>query len=234
MAQSFKIKFTDKQTGKDIIFEGEFPDEEWERLLDFSSLVDKLIKSKILGEGISVNLRINYSISSGIRYENKLPDDDDVATLLHRMRPFILQKERTSFYSICSILSRRLSHSHFRAVIERQRAEFSGKHFQGLVDISANGVTLNSDEILNKWLNGYEYHHDLEKQGEIEALHQLFPLESSRAIFINMIMDKAKAVSEIDRIIQGFKKRGGIELQFRTYKKENPNREEPLTRRQTV
>jgi hypothetical protein len=140
--------------------------------------------------------------------DSQLPPDDDLAAFLHRMRPFLLQKESTSFITICKILDWRLEDVILRAVVERQRCLYSGKEFQSEVRITSNATLLNDDKIVLKWLNAYEFHRDKSNRAELDALHQIIPLQHMRAIFISTLMDMGKAVLEITHLI-GAMKRGG-------------------------
>jgi hypothetical protein len=67
--------------------------------------------------------------------------------------------------------------------------------------IASDETVLHSEDILMKWLNAYEYHRDRSKRAELDALHQVLPLEGSRAMFIYMMVDKLVAINEIGRFI---------------------------------
>ncbi|HJT32086.1 MAG TPA: hypothetical protein VJ783_08580 [Pirellulales bacterium] len=72
--------------------------------------------------------------------------------------------------------------------------EFTGKAFRDEVKIDLNGSVLNTDDMMNKWLNGYEYHH---AQQALEVFKAVLPEEWQRGIFINMMIDKVKQVAKI-------------------------------------
>ena len=114
-----------------------------------------------------------------------------------------------------------MPHDDLRAIIERQHAEFSGKDFQKSITIRSKEVLLNADDTVMKWLNAFEYHRDTDKQAELEALHQLLPIESSRALFVSMMIDKAKAVLQIASLIRAIEKGKGTKLTLTAYSRDN-------------
>lgn len=214
MSKPFKVTFHVRESGEEVTVASEFEDSEWELLIRFTEYAEQLAALNI---DLSVNYTIRWDKDQGLSYQCKLPPESAIAAFLHRMRPFVLQNEDTSFYRICNILKRRMPHDNLRAVIERQHAEFSGRHFQTMITIDSNGVVLNADDTVTKWLNAFEYHRDADKRAELEALHKLLPLESSRALFLSMILDKAGAVCQIARIIHAIKKGEGTSLTVIAY-----------------
>jgi len=215
MPQPFDIQFTDPSTGNVIQVKGEITDGDWEKLLRFKEYAEQLLELRAIKDGMQVKCNFKTDAKGGIDTTCEFPPDDDIAAFLHRMRPFILQKEPTSFFKVSRILHDYFDHPLIRKIIKKNSDLFSGKDFQSQIQIKINDVLINSDTILTKWLNAFEYHRDTEKQRELEELHKLIPLEYSKAIFISMIIDKAKAVLEINRMIKGLEHRSGIEMKHR-------------------
>jgi len=58
-------------------------------------------------------------------------------------------------------------------------------------------VVIDCEATLQQWLNAYEYHKNGNKRREVERLHQLLPLEASRAIFVTMLYDKVDAIHHL-------------------------------------
>ena len=64
--------------------------------------------------------------------------------------------------------------------------------------VVSHGTLINSTETLDLWLNAYDYHRDDEKRVEFEALHDgNLPIEYSRALFIHILLDRARAVVDL-------------------------------------
>jgi hypothetical protein len=71
---------------------------------------------------------------------------------------------------------------------------------------------VNSSETLTLWLNAYEYHRDEDKRAAFESLHDgILPVaEHSRAVFVGMMLDRARAVIEIGNAIFALKRNAAI------------------------
>jgi len=104
---------------------------------------------------------------------------------------------------VSKLLSYRWNHPVLRDIIRRSRDLFSGKSFQSQIQIRENDVLINAEATLTKWLNAFEYHRDIEKRKELEVLHKLTPLDSSKALFIDMMLDKAQAVLRLHKMLRG-------------------------------
>lgn len=215
LARHFNVTFIDKSSRDKVCLKGEFDDAEWSRLLSFAECADELKRLRAVQEGLNVKYSIHWNEQTGLHHKCLLPPDDVIAALLHRLRPFVLQDEPTYFFRVCKIITKRLNHHKFRAAIKHIQDLFSGKDFQSLIVIRSNEVVLNSDAALMKWLNAFEYHRDTKKREELESLHWLLPLESSRALFVSMMIDKAKAALKVAEIIRAFEKRQGTTVSVR-------------------
>lgn len=103
-------------------------------------------------------------------------------------------------------------------MVDEQRDVFGGNRTQLTFKISSNDVILNSEKVLYDWLNSYEYHRDKEKRKFIDSLHEIFPLEGSKVLFIGLLSDKTKAIYNIAvlvRVVVGKQKtfEGQVRLQ---------------------
>jgi hypothetical protein len=118
------------------------------------------------------------------------------------MRPFVLEREKTFFLRVRNILAQRLHHPAFRAYLDRQKEIFDGRRCQAM-RLVVQGRLINSTQTLDLWLNGYEYHRDDEKRAVFESLHHddLLPVEYSRALFMQIMLDRARAVVDIGNAI---------------------------------
>jgi hypothetical protein len=65
--------------------------------------------------------------------------------------------------------------------------------------VISNGTLINSTETLDLWLNAFEYHRDDKKRAKFEALHDddTLPVNYSRALFVHIMLDRARVVIEI-------------------------------------
>ena len=132
----------------------------------------------------------------------KLPHWDDVIVFLHKLRPFVLQNEATNFYRVNNILAKTIEQPFLRSFIAEQRRIYSGQRMQEMVRISSNDVVLNSEKVLFDWLNAYEYHRDKDKKAFIDELHQMFPLDATKAILLHLLSEKARAIYNLTGFIR--------------------------------
>lgn len=183
------------------LFCATFEDEEWDALLRFVEYVKELQAIELMREGGPGKLNIRWTEETGFSYSAELPAEDKILALLHRLRPFVLNDEQTNFHRVCNHIARRIEDENLRHFIKSIRAIYSGKRMQSMIIIKSNETLINSEETLMKWLNAHEYHKDRNKQAELESLHQILPLETSRAIFLMMLYDKARAIFIIANMI---------------------------------
>lgn len=219
MSKLFDVKFRHGVTSKELSISGEIPDEDWDRLITYADEVVQLENARPLQQDIRARITFKWDARTRkLCYEGTLPDDDDVAAILHRLRPFVLQNESANFYRTANILSRYLDHADARAMIKTQHDLYSGKDFQQQLKIDWKSQSLqavvNSDETLTKWLNAYEYHRDRPKQQEIEEFHKLLPHGAPRAIFISMLLDKIKAIINVAIIIRTLERSDAVPLVY--------------------
>ena len=201
MARTIDIAIIDKKSGTKDNLSISIADDEWSTLLEFKKYIDQLNESDAMKGGLKVNYGFKYKAGESLRLESTQPSDDVVAVLLHRLRPVILQKEKTYFHKVCNILSKNINHSKFHEITKGLRELFSGINFQKQIVIKTNNVTMNSDEVLMKWLNAHEYHRDEDKKKFIEELHRRLPFENTKAIYLSMIIDKINSTLYLSHII---------------------------------
>jgi len=192
--KKFALHLTDQATGESEKVIGEFPDEEVVILEGFLENLQRLEESRLVKEGIPGGLKLHIDRDKGFVYEVELPDEDLILAFLHRLRRFILNEENSSYNRVTGIIAKRLSNDRIRSLIKNQRKVYDGRQFQSGILIQSNGVTVNSEKMLFDWLNSFEYHDDTTKREEIEKLHQLMPLEVSRAVFLMLLTEKVKAI----------------------------------------
>jgi hypothetical protein len=176
---------------------------QWQTLERFAAYAHELTQCRVLSTDWGP---FRFSVSGnedGVMFEpTSMPDADDFRALLLLMRPFVLQDEQTSFFKVRNILERRLSdHPALRAYLDRQKAIFDGQRCQAMKLVSGDTV-INSRQTLELWLNAFQYHRDEKKRAMFEALHgDVLPVELTRALMIEIMLDQARAVVVIGNAI---------------------------------
>lgn len=192
--QTITISLTDPETGATEDAIADLEDSEISLLKDYLSNTDKLLSLSIVKDGIPTNLGGIFTQGKEPSFEVKLPEEEKILSLLHRLRMFILNDQTASYNKITGIISRKFNNSYVRAIIKKHRKVYDGLSFQGSMQLRVNGKIINSEEVLFLWLNSFEYHDDKIKKEEIEKLHQLLPLDVSKALFLVILSEKVKAI----------------------------------------
>ena len=202
MAYEYQLTLTVKETGETVSLSGRFQENEWNLLSDFLEYADDLLSTRFVRSGMRASLNIKWSRESGMVVYTQLPDWDDVIVFLHKFRPIGLQSESTNFYRICNLLAKRLAHPYFRSILDEQRKMYSGQRMQSVTQVRINDVLLNSEKFLNNWLNAFEYHRDKDKKKFIESLHEIFPLDASKVLLLQLLADKTQAIYNIAILVR--------------------------------
>jgi hypothetical protein len=203
-----KVSFTVRQSSSNhsVCVKAEFADDEIECFKAYCSYVDDLLQIELVRAGIPCELNLNYKEGEGVTLSAKLPHDEEIMALLHRLRPLILNDEHASFNRVCGILGRRMEEPLVRGALKRQRQIYDGRRMREQLIVTSSVDTaeaiINSEETLFKWLNAFEYHRDQSKKAEIEQFHQLVPLDYSKAIFLMLISDKVRAISNVGGLVE--------------------------------
>jgi hypothetical protein len=200
MARQLQIS-VDGDGGVSLDMPATLEDEEVALLDLYLENLERLMALKVAREGVPCSFEINVRDSRVHSIRSEIPPDDEVATLLHRLRPFILANEAASYVNVTALLARRFNYSYLRQVLKQQRRLFDGRNNQDLMKITSNGTVINSEQTLFDWLNGYEYHGDRKKRDKIESLHRLMPLEHSIPILMGLLGDKVQAIRQLAGLI---------------------------------
>jgi hypothetical protein len=185
----------------DVIASGAFADQEYKVLELYFMQSVELTESKPLKEGLPCNISVEYDAKKGLKVISKLPSKDDLSILLHRLRPFILQKEPASFIKVSSILSKYIADSRFRHFMRHQRELYNGSQAQRIFRVVSDSVIVNSENILYDWLNSHEYHRDPDKRAAIDGLFKRMPGELMQGLLVSMLVDKTRAVCNIASMV---------------------------------
>lgn len=195
-------KVTIRETGEthQVVFS--FPEEEVALLSEFLEEAGSIAEIPVIRAGLDSSLHIAWSKEEGVRIDLSLPPLADLAAVLHKLRPFILKKEPFSFEQICGILGRRIESPFVRKLLKQEREIFSGKRMQTQVQLTSQDIVINSEATLMTWLNSHEYHRDREKAADLDRLHQIFPLEVSKSLFVMLLRHKVDAILGLAELVK--------------------------------
>ncbi|ACN18065.1 hypothetical protein HRM2_p00710 (plasmid) [Desulforapulum autotrophicum HRM2] len=196
MAHNVRLKSNDPNSGEASEISIAFTEDEMGKLQLYLNSVIELHTTRFVKNGSGVNLNFKWDKDVGITWSVKMPHDDDLFGFLHRLRPLILEKEPYNFQKIRKMIERKLKNS-IPPILPFLLDLFSGKLMQRQKVMKSNDQIINSEKMLFTWLNAHEYHRDQDKQEFLEELHKIMPLEWSRGVFVNLLIDKAKAIFQL-------------------------------------
>jgi hypothetical protein len=205
VAHRYELKLVVKETAEDISVLGEFEDSEFVVLDDFVKYSEDLLSTMFIQKGDAGELTIKWDqlVEPGsMTVTTRLPDWDDVMAFLHRLRPFVLQDEPTSFFRIHNLLVKNFGHPRLTEIVGQYHFLYSGKRQRLGLQFRSNDVLINSEKMLLDWLNSHEYHKNREKKNFIAELHRVMPLDASKVLFLRLLIDKAQAVFALAALIR--------------------------------
>jgi hypothetical protein len=195
----------------------ELPSGDEEILRNFLGEYDRLAASSPLQKDIPCGLNFNLTRETGLVLTPTIPSVDDLAILLHRLRPFLLQQEPYSFHKTSAALGRHLGHPGFRALLAYMHRLWKCEGANAQMPVRLNNQEINSEEVLLQWLNSTEYHRDRAKGAAIERLRQQVPGELFDFVIVSLTLEKLRAViacAKLASVMVGHLR----ELSFETYR----------------
>jgi hypothetical protein len=211
MARKIRIRIRPESGEHEEVVEVELSEEDWKTLQRFTKYAGRLRDTSLVKEGIPASLSLNWTEKEGLKIEAKVPEAEKIDSMLMKLRgPFLLKKERTFFPRVRNILYKAVESSVFRKHLDTLLYLFSGRRLHSLLVAGAStsdypeGVIINSEEMLDVWLNGCQFHVEEEKEKIFDAMHGLLPPDSSIALLLFLVTDKVRAILGLERLISLF------------------------------
>ena len=206
VTKKIKMRQLGEEKAEEVV-ELTFSVDDWEVLQEFRRYAEELAQSSLVQQGVPFSVNVKWTAEQGLEVKADLPPDEQIDALLMRLRPFILNDERTSFNRMRNAVARSSSSSNLHAHLDSLKFRFSGEALQSLMVAGTYSSDetepriVNSEDMLQLWLNGYRFHRDKEKRQIVDAAHAIMPLESSVALFLALIKDKVAAITALARLV---------------------------------
>jgi hypothetical protein len=213
VSQTFNVTLISPRTGKPEQLSGSIPDDEWNLLTRFLAYSYRLAECRMAESQAQLKFGVKAEIGQPTTFEVVLPPEDDIAAFLHRMRPFVLEKEATYFPKVRNIVARYLTLPSVRQHLDLLKDRYAGKALG--FTITFGSLSLTGGEAIDKWLNAFEYHQDEDKQTQLRAMYATFPEPAARALFLTAMLARASAVGKLGALIDAITKRDGVERPLR-------------------
>jgi hypothetical protein len=112
---------------------------------------------------------------------------------------------------VVSILSKRIENRLWRGLMKGYVRSFRANSSQQSFAIKVGDLVLNSEEALDLWLNGYEYHRDPVKRDRLASSVGSPMTETSQALFVDLLGAKVEAMLEVRDLVRWLERGGTSE-----------------------
>jgi hypothetical protein len=173
--------------------QGSFSDEDARDFALFTEAEVELGECEYVLADMPLDVTVKWDAGVGFS-PVRLPPTAHVSEFLHRLRPFLLEGEATSFLRILSLVGRYYADPPLRDNLKLAKQTFLGRESQRYYQFRVEDLLINSDAALKVWLNAFEYHRDLDKRAYLGDLASAVPLDVMKVFFLDTLRDKATAI----------------------------------------
>ena len=152
--------------------------------------------------GLPVSLNLSFREGEGLKVSSEEPSEDQLAVMLHRLRPILPTAEPGSFDRTCGAVRRASDNGFIGKHLRRIRDIYSGSDLRDQVVISRGELILNSDTAFEHWLTGFEYHPGAKRAAVVADAESPLPLQAVRPVFLMMLSEKVKAISMLALFVE--------------------------------
>ncbi len=201
MTLPFNVSSPPDADGLSEVANGEFAVDEYKLLCEFREFAVELAAAELLQPGMKDLGNFSWTAGGEVVSTSKTPAVQ-IHQLLHLLRPFILQRERTYVPNVTGLIGRRIVRSRVHALLGQINDQFLIKPSTQSFTVSSGGVVINSEPTLQAWLNGFEYHRDRNKRSLLRELQTPgVAFDVTRGILADLLFEKAMAVGRVVEFI---------------------------------
>lgn len=174
-----------------------FVEDDWVLFDDFITYSNDAHRTRFARELASYKPSFNFSNSGMVKNSGVVPDEEALVTFLHKYRPVILKKERTSFNNICSRLVLHIHNPGFTECVRQWRKEYSGAALREVFELKQGDIHLLGESFLDLYLNAFEFHRDKKKKEQLAVFEDKFTPEAKRGLVTLILICKFSSVSRL-------------------------------------
>lgn len=178
----------------------DFNDIEHTQLIDFYSEYLQLSESNIIKNNI---IEKCFYISGKNQALNVSKyDKDSISAFLHMLRPFILKNEDCYLNKIKNTLYQKINSESFRNELKNITKIFNNPESHIPIKINIENRQVNTSELLNLYLNSFEYHRDKNKRNQIMSIvsNDEF-LEVFKVFLLPLLLKKLNAIKRLGILV---------------------------------
>ncbi|MFA5242022.1 MAG: hypothetical protein WC029_14345 [Sulfuricella sp.] len=191
--RTIKLKTTSEDGTSSEELALQFDDEDLQLLEHYLANCDRLKEARIFTGEFPRVKNINCSAETGITFEVSSFSYGDVCELLHLARPVFLSREPASFELTAAIFGKKAKGTALAQHLKHIRSTYEHGDYQPYFQVSVNGVPLFHDKTLRDWLNGVEYHQEVDKAQKIKDLESALSTQIARGIFVSQLSGRVRA-----------------------------------------
>lgn len=167
----------------------------------FVARAEELQHSRLLVNGFSPSLSMNWDRVSGLRFENNDPEEEDLRSYLITFRKFIAPGEPLYLFKIYNICLQYLLGDKLRDNLVEARLAWKKQLRNGGFRLIFNDRDINPEYIANLWINGFYFHDEPEKYRKLKSL---LPHESMlvRHVFLDHVLEATRQIAYLTFVIK--------------------------------
>lgn len=175
--------------------------EDIELLKEFLSLTKSIQRLSFINN-FSTSINMSGSVDQPFIITAKLPSEEDLSVFLHKMRPLILENERTYFTKITGFIGKVLADENLRIHLKDLNKKFKISKSHQPVLITINDTDITDERTLFVWLNAYEYHRDMQKIEELKPIIDFLGMETFKTLMVDKLVIKFNVVQELAYMVE--------------------------------
>ena len=139
------------------------PAKDWTLMEEFWRRSETLRSTSFVQEQRGGSFSIKWSRNQPPRLGSDRLDEESIWAMLHKLRPFVLKKERGHLPAVLNVLKRNLSHRALHRHLNQLRDAYMLKSLDARISIRGPDRPPLSHQVVMDWLNSFQYHHDEDK-----------------------------------------------------------------------
>ncbi len=189
----------EEDTFSDVDLTVDFTDAELSLISQYNTYTKRIRSSTLLQRGMSGFEGLTFD-KDGLEIRAGACSLPELYELLHVLRPVTLEKERASFTKVTTIFERRLNDQLALDFLKINKHAFQHGEMSLYLQITVDGKRLFDELLLRMWLNGTQYHSDVNKAEDWTVLEETLGESSARAVVMSQLHAKIMAILNIDYV----------------------------------
>ena len=155
------------------------------------------IKDNVDLNNFAVSVNISGQVNETVQLKHKLPCEKELSTLLLKIRPLMLQSERTYFIKLKNLITMKIDNVDFKDYMKNLSEKFLIKNSIQSFKIEINNYNMTTENAFKEWLNSEIYHFDEDKRDKLEPIINTIGDNIYKAFMIEKLILKFNCILEL-------------------------------------